>query len=121
MSLAPETAIPTLDAAQLLLRQQFGFDRVNPDFVGDRFGGTPAVAGQHHLAHDAERRKLAHGFAGALPDAIAQQDGSDEAIAVGDQYRRGSQTVRFESDGFGARNAHFGHELRVSRANCAAV
>ena len=68
---------------------------MNPDLAGDRLGGAPAVASEHHLAGDANGWKPAHGFADAFADAVAQQDRAGQAIAVRDQHGRGAQTVRF--------------------------
>ncbi|MEZ4570148.1 MAG: hypothetical protein R2849_07440 [Thermomicrobiales bacterium] len=54
----------------LLVRQQLGFDRIDPDVAGDDGRDFGAIAGQHDRLLDAGSMDRRNGVAGSRPDLV---------------------------------------------------
>ena len=69
------------------------------------------------FTHGFTTKKSGHGFGSPFTDAISQKNGSRQAITIGDQHGRGSQTVGFLPQEVRTLDSDLGQERRATGAN----
>ena len=86
---------PSADVIELFFRQKLGLNGGDSEFARHGLGGPPAVSREHDLPGKAQPAQPLYCFAGALANAVAQQDCASQTAARGTQDRGGSQPVGF--------------------------